>query len=67
MDEQTDAGDEQQPDAGKRVEQETRIGLERRLRPVMGRVIHVAGVGAEPGVEDGLIRLMKMLGSGRPR
>ena len=64
MDEQPDAGDKQQPDAGERVEQETRVGLERSLRPVFGRIGHVAGAGAEPGVEDGLIRLVEMLRCG---
>ena len=33
-------------------------------RPVMGRVVHVAGVGAEPGVEDGLIGLVEMFWRG---
>ena len=60
MDQHADAGDEQQPDAGKRIEQETGVSPERGWRPVMGRVVHVAGVGAEPGVEDGLIGLVEM-------
>ncbi len=61
MDQHADAGDEQQPDAGERIEQETGVGLERGLRSVVGRVVHVAGVGTEPGIEDGLIGLVEML------
>ncbi len=66
MDQHADAGDEQQPDAGERIEQEARVGLERSLRAVVGRVSQVAGVGAEPGVENRLIGLMEMFGRGRP-
>src|SRR6266404_524537 len=55
-----DAGDEQQPDAGERIEQETGVSLERRLRAVMSYISQVAGIGAEPGVESLLVRLMKV-------
>ena len=51
------AGDEQQPDGGKWIEQEADIGMERRGRSVVLDVVQVAGVGAQPGVEDLFVRL----------
>ena len=61
MNQHADAGDKEQPYAGKRVEQKTGVGLKERLCPVMRRVGHVAGVGADPGVENGLVGLVEML------
>ncbi len=58
MDQHADAGDEQEPDAGEWVEQESGVGLEVGLRAVVCDVICVAGVGAEPGVENLLVGLV---------
>ncbi len=52
VDQRADAGHKQQPDAGERVEQEAGIGLERRERAVALDVVHVAGVGAQPGIDN---------------
>ena len=66
MDQHADAGYEQQPDAGERIKQETGVGMERSLRAVVSGVSQVAGVGAEPGVEDRLIWLVKVFRRRRP-
>src|SRR6202140_4437241 len=58
MDQHADARDEKQPDAGERVEKKSGVSLKWRLRAIMRDVSQVAGVGAEPGVEDRLIRLV---------
>ena len=58
MDEHPDPGHKQEPDAGKRIQQESRVRLEIRLCPVVGDEIQVAGIGSEPGVEDLFKRLM---------
>src|SRR5258705_13520379 len=54
-----DSGDKQQPDRRKRVEQEAGIGTERSRRAVPPDVVHVAGVGAQPGVNYFLERLAR--------
>ena len=50
VDQHADAGDEEQPDAGERVEKESGVGLEGSLGAVVRDVVEMAGVGAEPGV-----------------
>src|SRR5208282_2221659 len=66
VDQQAYAGDEEQPDAGERVDQEAGVSLERGWRAVVGGVVQMSSIGAEPGVEDGLIGLVVMLGRRRP-
>ena len=44
MDQHADAGHEQQPDAGQRIEQESGIRLEGRRESIMLDVIQVAGI-----------------------
>ena len=61
VDQHADAGDEEQPDAGERVEQKSGIGLERSLSAVVSDVIEMAGVGAEPGVENFFVGLVMVL------
>ena len=58
MDEHPDPGHKQEPDAGERVQQKSRIRLEIRLGSAVGDEIQVAGIGSEPGVEDLFKRLM---------
>ncbi len=58
VDEHPDPGHEQQPDAGKRIEQESRVGLEIRLCSAVGNVIQVPGIGSKPGVKNLFKRLM---------
>ena len=62
MDQHADAGDEQQPDAGERIEQESGVGLKRSLCAVVMLVGQVAGIGAEPGVENCFVGLMIVRG-----
>ena len=57
VDQHAHAGDKQQPDGGERIEQEAGIGVERGRSAVVLDVVHVAGVGAQPGVDDLLVRL----------
>jgi hypothetical protein len=66
MDQHPDAGDKEQPNAGERIEQETGIGLERRLRAVVSRVGQVPGIGTEPGVKNRLIGLVVVFACRRP-
>ena len=61
MDERADAGHKQQPDGGKRIEQESGIGMECGRSAVVFDVVHVAGIGAQPGVKDLLERLARIL------
>ncbi len=61
VDERAHAGDEQQPDGGERIEQEAGIGLEGSGRAVVFDVVQVAGVGAQPGVDDFLERLARVV------
>ena len=61
MDERAHAGDKQQPDGGKRIEQEAGIGVEGGRSAVVFDVVHVAGVGAQPGVNDLLERLARIV------
>ena len=58
MDQHADARDEEQPDAGERVEKKSGVSLKGSLCAVVRDVIQVPGVGAEPGVENSLIRLV---------
>ena len=67
MDQQANAGYEKQPDAGERIEQEAGVGVERSLRTVVGGVGQVAGVAAEPRIENRLIRLVEIFWRRRPR
>ena len=62
MDQHADAGDEQQPDAGERIEQKSGVGLKRCRGPVGFLKVEMPGVSAEPGVEDFLVRLMVVRG-----
>ncbi len=57
MDERAHSGYEQQPYAGERIKQKTGICLKRRRGAVAPDVIHMAGIGAQPGVDDFLERL----------
>ena len=66
VDQHAHAGNKQQPDAGKRIEQEAGVRLERRRLAVLHDVVHVAGIGAEPRVQNRLIRLVEMFWRGRP-
>ena len=61
VDQDAHAGDEQQPDGGKRIEQEAGVGVERGRSAVVLDVVHVAGVGAQPGVNDLLERLARIV------
>ena len=61
VDERADSGDEQQPDGGKRIEQESGIGMERGRSAIVLDVIHLAGVGAQPGVNDFLKGLARIV------
>ena len=58
VDQHADTGDKQQPDAGKRIEQESGVGLKRSLRAVVLHIIQVAGVSAKPGVKNFFERLV---------
>ncbi len=58
MDQHPDAGHKQQPDAGQRIDQESRVSLQRSRSPVRFLEVEVARVGTEPGIENGLIRLV---------
>ena len=66
MDQHADASDEQQPDAGKRIEQESNIGAKFRGLARLRRIGQVAGVGAQPSVNGLLKRLVEMFWRGRP-
>src|SRR5207302_6680673 len=61
-----DAGNEQQPDAGKRIEQKAGISLKRGGAAVMQPVGQISGIAAEPSVENGLIGSVKVAWLGRP-
>jgi len=52
----------QQPDAGKRIEQESNIGAKFRGLARLRRIGQVAGVGAQPSVNGLLKRLVKCSG-----
>jgi len=62
MDQHADASDEQQPDAGKRIEQESNIGAKFRGLARLRRIGQVAGVGAQPSVNGLLKRWWKCSG-----
>ena len=61
MDQSANAGDKQQPDGGERIEQEADIGMNRGGRAVVLDVIQVAGVGAQPGVDNLLVWLARVV------
>src|SRR5579885_1162381 len=64
VDEQTHSGDEQEPNARERVEQEADLGLEVRGEAVFGGVGQVARAGAEPGEHHYFERLAAGVGVG---
>src|SRR5467141_2119429 len=67
MDQNADAGNEQQPDTGKGVQQEAYVRLERGCAlAVLEPIGQMSGVGTEPCVENLLIGAMKILRSGGP-
>ena len=61
MDQRAHAGNKQQPDGRQRIEQETGIGVERGRSAVPLDVVHVAGIGTEPGVDNLLERLARVV------
>src|SRR5581483_742042 len=56
------AGDEQQPDAGKGIEQESGVRLESSQLAVVGDVVQMPRVRAQPRINDLLIRFVVMMG-----
>ncbi len=62
VDQHSDAGNKQQPDGGQRIEQESGIGVEWGRSSVVREVGQMAGVGAQPGVENFFVRLAGLVG-----
>src|SRR6476661_6400862 len=60
MDEHTDPGYEQEPDAGEGIKEKSRIDLKFRCRTVLCKKVQVPGIGTEPGIDDLLKALVLM-------
>ncbi len=54
MDQHSDPGYKQQPDARQWIQQKSGIRMERSLRPVRLQIIHLPGIGTEPGIKHSL-------------
>ena len=58
VDEHPDSRNKQEPDSGQGIDQESGIGLELSLRPVVRDIVQQPGIAAKPGVNNFLKWLM---------
>ncbi len=66
MDQHAHAGDKEQPDGRERIEQETGVDVEGGERAVFLYEVQMAIAAAQPGINNFLERLVKMLGRRGP-